>query len=227
MDRNDWSWLVSWSWLVRCFVYWGRWISSLSFIGNVSNIARMSIVDMIVDNLGATIGKGNTICARCLVTITSLICTKVSLAVVICNSIFIPVYRWGIVSGPFSMNWGVVWSWGRGVVWSWSRGVVWSWSRGMVWCWSRYVVWNNNGVGYYWCMNCMNWSCVSNNWSMNNGRSMVGLMNSMGNYWSMAMLNCSMALNISCGNSQDGRECDKGLKKNIKWFIRYQNIDST
>ena len=61
MDGLDWCWVVNWGWFISWFVSWGRWISSLAFIRHISNISTISIIDMIVYNLGAAIGKGNAI----------------------------------------------------------------------------------------------------------------------------------------------------------------------
>ena len=57
----DWSCVVNWGWLISCLVNWSWWVGSMSFIGYISNVSRVSIIDVVVDNLGATIRKGNTV----------------------------------------------------------------------------------------------------------------------------------------------------------------------
>ena len=64
MDWFDWSWVVNWSWLISWLVNWGWWVSSMSFIRYISNISRVGIINMVVDDLGATVGEGNTVLAR-------------------------------------------------------------------------------------------------------------------------------------------------------------------
>ena len=61
MDWFYWSWVVNWGWLVSWLVNWSWWVSSMSFIRYISNVSRVGIVDVVVDDLGATIGKGNTV----------------------------------------------------------------------------------------------------------------------------------------------------------------------
>lgn len=116
------------------------------------------------------------------------------------------VMDWGMIRSGF---WGMVWSGGRKV--DRNRGVVRSGGRGVVrsWCWS--VIWSW-GVVWGWCMSLIRswgmirdlwiireWGCLIWRywgWGMNNGRSMMWLMYSMGDGWSMAKLNSSMATNI-------------------------------
>ena len=101
--------------------------------------------------------------------------------------------------------------------WSWS--VVWGWSWSMIWGWSWGWVsnWYNNWMSYNWVSDdWVNSSRVSNYWSMDDGRSMMWLVDSMGDDWSMTMLDSRVAADISGGTSNKGRQCDKGLSKTNK-----------
>merc|ERR1719288_482397 len=118
--------------------------------------------------------------------------TKVSLAVIISYSIFITIYCWSIIS----------WFFVTGSMMNWSWSVVWGWSWSVVWGWGWVSNWYNNWMSYNW---------VSNYWGMDDGRSMMWLMDSMGNDWSMTMLDSRVAADISGGTSNKSRQCDKGL----------------
>merc|ERR1712141_67546 len=155
------SWSFSgWSWCWSCSMVswgWGRWVGSYSFVCDISNISTSGIINMIVDNLGTSIGKSNTVGSGCLVTVTGFVGSKVSMAVVISNSVFKSVYWWG--SWPID-----VWSWGRGVIWSWV-GNNWGWMGNLYNCW----------VSYYWVMD--DW--VRDNWVMNKSMMSQWMMKSM------------------------------------------------
>ena len=207
--------MVSWSW--GCVVTWSwcRWVGSYSLVCDISDISTSGIINMIVDNLGTTIGKSNTVGSGCLVTITGFIGRKSSLAIIISNTVFKSIYWWG--SWPID-----VWGWGRGVLWSWV-GNNWSWMGNLYNCWvSNYWVVDNGVVDWVmdksmmsqWMMKSM-W--MSNQWGMYDGWSMMGLMDGMRDGGSMSMLDGSMATDISGGNSQKGGKCNKSLtnKKNL------------
>merc|ERR1712158_170167 len=140
---RSWCWsccMVSWSW--GCVVTWSwcRWVGSYSFVCDICDISTSGIINMIVNNLGTTIGKSNTVGSGCLVTVTGFVGSKVSMAVVISNSVFKSIYWWG-------NNWG--------------------WVGNLYNCW----------VSYYWVMD--DW--VMDNWVMN--KSMMSMW--MSNYWGM------------------------------------------
>ena len=76
----------------------GLWVLGNTFVPHISNITRVGIGNTIGDNLGAAIGKGNTVLASSGISVPLLVLTKVSLGVVISNSVLISVHSWGIIS---------------------------------------------------------------------------------------------------------------------------------
>ena len=97
---------------------------------------------------------------------------------------------------------------------NWSWNVVWGWSWSVVWGWSWVSNWYMNWMSYNWVSDdWVNSSWVSNYWSMDDSRSMMWLMDSMGDDWSMTMLDSRVAADISGGTSNKSRQCDKGLSK--------------
>merc|ERR1712061_162671 len=171
-----WGWFgcVVWSW----FVFW---VLGNTFVFNVSDITVIS-VSGVGNNLGTAIGKSNTVFTSDNITVTVFIGGKVSLGVVILNSITILVNSWAIigwfvirswlvvswswVDDWFVYNWGMIRSWGWVVYWGW---LVVSWGGvvrgGMVdsmvdWVWDGVMdSWVSISGGMYWYM------C----WSMNGG----------------------------------------------------------
>ena len=93
--------MISWD---RVSLDWGRGIVCLTLILDISNIARVSIGNIVGDNLGAAVRKGNTVLAIGGVSITSLILTKVGTRVLISHSVLVSVrlggelLYWGIRS---------------------------------------------------------------------------------------------------------------------------------
>ena len=53
--------LISWDWVWGWLVSWGGAIRGNSFVCNLGNVARVSISGSVGDDLGTTIGKGNTV----------------------------------------------------------------------------------------------------------------------------------------------------------------------
>ena len=92
---------------------WG--IVRLTLILDISNIARVSIGNIVGDNLGAAVRKGNTVLAVGGVAITSLILTKVGARVLISHTVLVSVDSRAIISWLLvamdRLGW-VVWSWG-------------------------------------------------------------------------------------------------------------------
>ena len=94
----DWVRVV-WGWFVR-------WEVSLSIILDISNITTI-VISMIVNNLGATIRKGNSVGAAHNIAVRVLSLGKVGTRVLIMHSILISVGLWGLV-----IDWGgMVWGW--------------------------------------------------------------------------------------------------------------------
>jgi len=77
---------------------WVIWlVVGLSLVSDISNIARVAISNIVVDNLGTTVREGNTVFTIGSIAIPLLIGGKVSTRVVIGNSIAILVNSWLIV----------------------------------------------------------------------------------------------------------------------------------
>ena len=104
--------MISWD---RVSLDWGWGIVCLTLILDISNIARVSIGNIVGDNLGAAVRKGNTVLAVGGVAITSLILTKVGTRVLISHSVLVSIHSRAIISWLLvavdRLGW-VVWSWG-------------------------------------------------------------------------------------------------------------------
>ena len=158
------------------------WVSSNSFVFNISNITTVSISNSISYNLCATIGKLDTVFTVGSIPITVFIGSKISLCIVIMHCIAELVDRWSIIGwlfaicrsvdwcmiSRFSMNDGFVnnggYIWGRFVD---NGGYIWGrlmddW--GMIW--GRLV----DEWGYIWGRlmdnRSMIWGRFVNNWCM-------------------------------------------------------------
>ena len=102
-------------------------IVGFTLVFDISNIARVSIGNIVGHNLGTAIGKSHAVLAVGSITITVLILSKAGARVVISNSIAILVDSgaiisrlmvsrcWvsGLVSGSWVDNGGLVDNWGR------------------------------------------------------------------------------------------------------------------
>uniref|UniRef100_A0A0K2UE62 Uncharacterized protein n=1 Tax=Lepeophtheirus salmonis TaxID=72036 RepID=A0A0K2UE62_LEPSM len=110
--------MVDRSRLVRrwCMVVW--LVFGLSRVGNVSNIARVSISNVVGHSLDATVGKGNRVLSLGGVSITGLISSKVESSIFITDTILVLVYSGFFLIGRSRMIWSRGW-----VVWSWSVGI--------------------------------------------------------------------------------------------------------
>jgi hypothetical protein len=97
-------------------------VSGLSLIRHISNIARVGIGNIVVDDLGPAVRKGNAVRTMGGITVPALIRGKVGTAVVVLDSISILVDCGGIILGLLAMV-----GRGRGMVGG-GRGMV---SRGM------------------------------------------------------------------------------------------------
>ena len=74
-------------------------VVSLTFVFNISNISGVSISDRVGHNLGTAIGKSNTVFTSGGISVTVLIGSERSTAVVISNSISVLVDSRAIISG--------------------------------------------------------------------------------------------------------------------------------
>ena len=74
-------------------------VLGLTLVPDISDVARVSILNSVGDDLGAAIGKSNTVFTIGGITITSLVLAKVGSSVVILNSIGILVLGRLIVFG--------------------------------------------------------------------------------------------------------------------------------
>jgi hypothetical protein len=97
-------------------------VIGLSLVGHISNIARVGIGNIVVDDLGPAVRKGNAVRTMGGITVPALIRGKVGTAVVVLDSISILVDCGGIILGLLAIV-----GRGRGMVGG-GRGMV---SRGM------------------------------------------------------------------------------------------------
>jgi hypothetical protein len=97
-------------------------VSGLSLVGHISNIARVGISNIVVDDLGPAVGKGNAVGTTGGIAVPALIRSKVGTAVVVLDSISVLVDGGAIILGLLAMVSG-----GRSMVRG-GRGMV---SRGM------------------------------------------------------------------------------------------------
>ena len=96
---------------------WGRSISDgLTLVPDVSNITRSGIKNIVGDNLGTTIRKGNTIFSIGGVAIAVLVVSILGISVdgISLNSIAKVIY-WGSVRVNWGRDWSIRWNWGRSV----------------------------------------------------------------------------------------------------------------
>jgi len=178
--------MVSWCWVG---LDWGWVIMGLSFVLDISNIARVGISSAVGDNLGATIRKSNTVFTSSGIAIPVLILLEAGTRVVISDSIAVLVDSWLII-GWLLVSWSwVVWgrfvnNWGWVVDWSW----VWdnNWSSLVDWGW----VWDNNWS----CMVHWSWFMIDRgvDWGMSRGMDSSALLFS--SIWVVDILWGSMGL---------------------------------
>ena len=138
--------------MVRGRLGWVVWlIVSLALILDIGDIARVSVSHLVSDDLGAAVGKGNTVLAIGGVTITGLVLSKVSTRVVVSNSVLVPVDSWAII------GWLLVAVDGSWVVGSWLVDH---------WCWvvDRFVDYGGSVV---------DWGMVDNGLVVHNGSGVV------------------------------------------------------
>ena len=126
-----------WGRVGDCRRGWG--VGSHSLVFDISNIARVSVSNVVGDHLGAAVGKGNAVLAVGGVAVTSLVLAKVGARVLISNTVLVSVDGWGIIGGLLvavdGLGW-VVWSWG----WLVSRSGV---DNGLVDDWGGMVDWSS------------------------------------------------------------------------------------
>jgi hypothetical protein len=86
-------------------------VSGLSLVCHISNIARVGISNIVGDNLGPAVRKGNAVRTMGGIAVPALIRGKVGTAVVVLDSISILVNGGGIILGLLAMvggGWGMV-----------------------------------------------------------------------------------------------------------------------
>jgi len=172
-----WSWVVCWLRGVVWSSWFVFWVLGNTFVFDISDVATISIYG-IGNNLGATIGKGNTVLTSGFFTFTVFIGRESSLGVIILDSITILVYSWSII-GRFVIRsrcmvcwsmvcWCCVYNWlvnNWGYVWGWfvdNWGMIWCWfvdNWGMIWCWG-WVVYGSNFGSWMIYRGMVNWSWV-------------------------------------------------------------------
>jgi hypothetical protein len=113
-------------------------VVGFTFVFDISNVARVGIVNTVGHNLGTAIGKSHAVFSSSSITITVFVGTKVSVRVVISNGISVVVH-WGSIISGFMISGSrvggfVCGSWvGSGFVsGSWVRSWLVDWGRGRV-----------------------------------------------------------------------------------------------
>lgn len=133
------SWCVrSWWWRSRVVRSWGwsvcrsRLVCRLSFVFNISDVS-VFVVGVVGDNLGTTIGKGNTVfSADNTMIVLVLSMAEGSSGVGIIHTILIVEgASWLLVMGLWNIRSWMIGGWGRSVGRSW--GISRSWSIGRSW----------------------------------------------------------------------------------------------
>ena len=163
-----WSWVVSRFWGV-CWLYWVVfWVLGNSFVGNISDIATISI-NSVFNMLSAAIGKSNGIATGSGISVAVFAGRESSFGVIILDSVSVFVYSWSFI-GRFMIrsgfvvgwswvnnwlvyNWGNIWSW---LVYNWGWGMIRSWlvdNWGMIRSWGWVIDWGMN-------LSVVNWSWV-------------------------------------------------------------------
>ena len=105
----DWSWLVCWGSLVSWLVFW---VVGLTLVPDISNIARVAIGNRVGHNLGATIGKNNTVFTRGGISVPLLVLSKVGSRVAVSHSVVVSIDCRDIGIGWLLVGWSrVVWGW--------------------------------------------------------------------------------------------------------------------
>ena len=84
--------------MVRGRLGWVVWlVVSLALVLDVGDVAGVSVSHVVSDDLGAAVGKGNTVLAIGGITIAGLILGEVGTRVVISDSVLVAVDSWAIV----------------------------------------------------------------------------------------------------------------------------------
>ena len=112
LSMVGWGWVVDWGRLVG----WGGLVLGVlsnTLIPDVSDVARVTVSNVVGHNLGATVGEGNAVLSSSGVSIPLLILAKVGSRVRVSDSVLVSVDGWGIsVSwGGSVVGWGTI-SWG-------------------------------------------------------------------------------------------------------------------
>ena len=74
-------------------------VVGFTFVFDISNVARVGIVNTVGHNLGTAIGKSHAVFSSSSITITVFVGTKVSIRVIISNGISVVVHSGSIISG--------------------------------------------------------------------------------------------------------------------------------
>jgi hypothetical protein len=132
---------------------WGRSVSDgLTLVPDISNITSSGIKNIVSDNLGTTIRKGNTVFTVGGVSIAVLIVSKLSTSgVSISLNSISEIIDWRSIL--VDRGWSISWDWGRSIRRNWSRGI---WKRSWgIWkgSWSvrSWGVWKRSWAVGSWC----------------------------------------------------------------------------
>ncbi len=72
-------------------------VLGLTLVPHISDVARVAIGDRVSDNLGAAVGKGNTVLAVGGIAVTVLILVEVGAGVVVLDSVLVVVHRGSVL----------------------------------------------------------------------------------------------------------------------------------
>ena len=113
------SWLVSWGrgWVVGL----GLGVLGDTLVADVSDVSTIGISDTVGDDLGAAVGKGNTVLAVGGIAVPGLVLAEVGARVAVLNTVLVVVGSGLIISGLLVGRGRLVGS--RGISWGGGSGV--------------------------------------------------------------------------------------------------------
>ena len=203
------NWSISWLW---CLVGDGN-----TLVPDISNVARVSIIDTVGNNLGATIRKGNTVFSSSVVSIAVFVVGILGSSVVLITLDSVSeLISWGINWLGLSINWG-------GPVGG-SRDNNWGWGRDNNWLLTDDG--SNGGRGKNWSREG-NWGRSKKDWSTDEGKRSGTRNNSdkrrgsntdngsgsSNKDWAMSVSMCVRVISVGNDGGHQAGENDESLKK--------------
>ena len=203
MNRNNSNWGRSIGWL------WWLIGDGNTFILDISNITRGSIINSVGHNLGAAIRKGNSVLSSSVVSVAVLVVGVLGSSMVLIS----------LDTVAKLVGWWVNWlrlGIGRGRPVSWSRDGNWNWGRGQDWFFQS----NSHRC---WCVSKNRWSTDKGKWSNRSGS------HSDQRSWSSYNRSVSMGVSMSMGSISEGSshqagENDEGLKYKRRGLFSLQSV---